>query len=94
MDVDKWVSHGVKVSMNAFCCHRLLFCQVERLITERRSLFEQRRQEELNQYSQKDDMDKISHEIVLEEKRKLLREFGADLQDFLPAGTLSEEDFR
>jgi len=60
--------------------------EADRLVEARRELFRQERQREVDELLRLQKMDEFKTDIVQEEKKRLLADFGADAMNFLPPG--------
>jgi len=69
--------------------------EVERLVQERRAMYEASLQKELEQKRKLEDEEAANRAIIEEERQRLLQEYAAELKDFLPKGVFkSEDDYR
>eukprot|EP00462_Mataza_sp_D1_P005176 CAMPEP_0175113900 /NCGR_PEP_ID=MMETSP0086_2-20121207/16470_1 /TAXON_ID=136419 /ORGANISM="Unknown Unknown, Strain D1" /LENGTH=560 /DNA_ID=CAMNT_0016393315 /DNA_START=197 /DNA_END=1879 /DNA_ORIENTATION=- len=68
--------------------------EVERLVEERRKVFEASVQAELQEMRQKQEQENYRQSVVERERARLLAEYASDLQDHLPKGVLrNDHDF-
>merc|ERR1719440_605408 len=65
--------------------------EVERLMQERRKLYEAEREQELEEMRKQKADEENRHLVIEEERRRLLAEHAKGLKDFLPKGTLEKE---
>merc|ERR1719335_384120 len=65
--------------------------EVERLLQERRKMYEAERQQEIEERNRARDEEEQRQLVIEQERRRLLAEHARPLKDFLPKGTLERD---
>ncbi|KAF4722391.1 hypothetical protein FOZ63_008260, partial [Perkinsus olseni] len=66
--------------------------EVDRLVEERKKRFDAEREKERKEHEELLKFDSVRKEVIAEERKRLLAEYGAELFEFLPKGTVQSEE--